>query len=497
MKYSLLYKDLSGQTQPLSEFDKLFYDLSVDKAVSEFCPFPKRAAYFIDVLKCPVSSVDDIVFRQDILKDFLKSGKLLSDMKLIFNRYDSIRSDWNQLRQNVFPAAASGGYSSLLEYTYSQMQVTATFTRTIISYLRSFLSVLEEAELNSEGLKNIRDYCRTMTDNKAFDEIYTIASLFQYHTPEQFRFILHTHTDDTLRLIGSELTDITDKDTLHSAGIIKRIFASKKEKDISVALGDTESDDALFALNEALRSTADALFAVTSAVYELFFGISNEFMFYDAAVSYIRFLEQKSVSYVFPKMLEQYEDCFYAKELRDLILCCESTHKGEDIVPNDIAMGKGDRGILIRGSNGSGKTVFLRSVALAQIFAQAGLPVCADEAHISIRTLICAHFSSAEEEFREGDIAGRFEGEVQQIAAIVDKLKPHSLIFFNETFQTTSYDEGTDAIYTILSLLEGLGIQFIFVTHLTNLFGILSNEVRLMETDTGINRYKLREASIQ
>lgn len=495
MKYSLLYKNASGAIQPMPEFDKLFYDLSADKAIAGFCPFPKRADYFTDVLKCPVSSVEDIVFRQDILKDFLECGKLLSDMKLIFNRYDSIRSDWNQLRQNVYPAAASGGYRSLLEYTYSQMQVTATFTRTIISYLKSFLSVLEDAELNSEGLKNIRDYCRTMTDNKAFDEIFSIASLFQYHTPEQFRFILHTHTDDTLRLTGSELTDITDKDTIRGDGIIRRIFSSRKGKDVSVALGDTESDDALFALNEALRGTADALYSVTSAVYDLFFGISNEFMFYDAAVSYVRLLEQKGINYVFPKILEMQDDSFCATELRDLILCCESTHKGDDVVPNDINMGKDDRGILIRGMNGSGKTVFLRSVALAQIFAQAGLPICAAQAHISIRSFICAHFSSAEEDFREGDAAGRFEGEVQQIAAIVDKLRPHSLIFFNETFQTTSYDEGTDAIYTILSLLESLGIQFIFVTHLTNLFGILSNKVRLMETDTGVNRYKLREAS--
>lgn len=490
MKFSLLYRD-PNTAEPIRLDEKLLYDLSLDKAVSSFCPRPKRAAYFTDVLASPAQTLDDITYRQDILKDFISNGKLLDNMKLIFNRYDKIIGDWEELRRNVYPSDAGGGYRALLDYTYSQMQVTATFTKTIVAYLKSFGELLENADIHSMGLCNIRGYCREMTRNKALDEVAEIASLFQYRSPDDYRFTVSVTMDEALRATGCELTDITDCNSLKKDSLLKKFF-SKKQDTNETKLGDTESDDALYVLNEALRRTHDALSDIADGVYELFYGLSREFMFYDAAVLYVEMLEQNGVTYTFPEILDESSDTFRAKELRDLILCCDPDRV---VTANDVRFESHDSGMLIRGRNNTGKTVFLRSVALAQIFAQSGLPVCAENAQISIRSMICAHFSSAEEELREGDVAGRFEGEVQLIADIVNKLRPHGLVFFNETFQTTSYDEGTKAIGSVLALLAKLNIQFVFVTHLTGLFDEELGGVRRMETDEGVNRFKLREIS--
>ena len=92
----------------------------------------------------------------------------------------------------------------------------------------------------------------------------------------------------------------------------------------------------------------------------------------------------------------------------------------------------------------------------------------------------------------EGDVAGRFESEVKEVASIVNNIEPHSLVLFNETFQTTSYDEGKDAIYTILLLLTKINSQFIFVTHLTGLFDSMMGGVKMLETDSDENKYKLK-----
>ena len=84
-----------------------------------------------------------------------------------------------------------------------------------------------------------------------------------------------------------------------------------------------------------------------------------------------------------------------------------------------------------------------------------------------------------------GDEAGLsgFEGEVKEMAKMVDNLKPYSLILLNETFQTTSYDEGAVGIYNIISVFGRFNVKFIFVTHLLKLFDMCDNDrILLMET---------------
>ena len=106
-------------------------------------------------------------------------------------------------------------------------------------------------------------------------------------------------------------------------------------------------------------------------------------------------------------------------------------------------------------------------------YMQAGLPVLAESATMSIRRGFFSHFSSAEEEFLKGDARGRFDQEAREIASILDRLTPYSLLLLNETFQTTSYKEGTKSIYDILRFMPKLKTKYVFVTHLTALFGYM------------------------
>ena len=103
--------------------------------------------------------------------------------------------------------------------------------------------------------------------------------------------------------------------------------------------------------------------------------------------------------------------------------------------------------------------MYLRSIGTAQIMAQSGLPVCARRASISMRNAIFTQFSSAEKDFVVGDTAGRFEGEVQEVAHIIDNIKPHSLVLLNETFQTTAYVEGAQGIFDILNVFPRIGVN--------------------------------------
>ena len=165
-----------------------------------------------------------------------------------------------------------------------------------------------------------------------------------------------------------------------------------------------------------------------------------------------------------PTPLPMEEDCFRTKGIYDLHLLLEGMPI-DSITRNDVTI-EGCDGTLIRGANSTGKTCTIRSIGTAILFAQAGLPVCADSAEISIRDTIFCQFSSAEKDFDASDAAGRFEGEVKEVAAILDLVTPWSLILFNETFQTTAYAEGAAGMKDILESLPQAGCRYIFVTHM-------------------------------
>ena len=85
--------------------------------------------------------------------------------------------------------------------------------------------------------------------------------------------------------------------------------------------------------------------------------------------------------------------------------------------------------------------------------------------------------------------AGRFEEEAAEMAGIVGEMEKESLLLMNETFQTTSYDEGAEGMYHILRHLTRRGCGVIFVTHLTKLAEMCRGEAIIARTGVGYKIY--------
>ena len=157
-----------------------------------------------------------------------------------------------------------------------------------------------------------------------------------------------------------------------------------------------------------------------------------------------------------------------------------------DVIPNDFKLGESNGGVLVFGNNGSGKTVYLRSVGTMQVLAQAGLPIPCESAEIALFSQLATQFSEAEKEFCEGNDAGRFEQEVRELAAMVDTLKKGSLVFLNETFQSTAYAEGAEGLYHLLKHFSALNIRWILVSHLRQIEEMFeNNEATVLHTTEG------------
>jgi len=486
MKYSLLYRDTDNIKTAVMD-PSVLYDLSVDRMVRMISSDARRSDYFLGIISKPLTGLDDIRYRQEIFEDFLNIPRLYDDVKTIFNRYDKVKLDWQELRSAAYPATSAKNYRALLEYTFASLKVTSLFPKTIISFFRSINETLSRYELKSKGLCAIRDYCGEMCANDSLNELAEIAANFQYYSPEQFKFSVLCELDDTLCLKCCELCGITEINEKSSENVLKRLFKSKKatsESSVAVTQDEESTNDTIYLLNEALHHIDTALTKVTGEVYEIFYGIAQELYFYDMALEYAKFASDNGLAPVMPEVLCDSDDTMRCEGMYDLMLVCEGKPASE-LTPNSLKILPGCDGAVIRGINKTGKTSFLRASATVQIFAQAGLPVCAKSASVSIRNGIFSHFSSAEEEFKAGDTAGRFEGEVQLIAKIVDELKPYSMIYLNETFQTTSYTEGAEGIYHILCALPRAKTKYMFVTKLTGLPERIHADTTALLCETG------------
>ncbi len=463
MKYSILYLN-----ENIPSENSVIYDLSIDRSMANISDDRRRNEYFCRVLSKPIMDKDSIEFRREILKDFLGSKELFDSLKTLFNRYDKLKGDWLELKGSGEYSCGDKGSEAMLEYIYSSLKVTALFPNTILSFFESIAETLSSYDIHSRGLCRLRDYARELLENRSLGEIADIASNFMYNTHEDYDFEILVSLGDCLEAYSGMISSVTKREK-KKAGLLS-MFSSKR-KDSAVVENNSENaiEDSRNILGEALYVIDKLLYEVTGSVYSNFYGISAELDFYESAMRYIDYLTEKQITLCYPDFSS---DKTEITGLKDLFLITED--KGE-VYSNNFGL-TGYCGALIKGKNNTGKTTFLRSIATAQLFAQAGLPITAHSAVIPLYSGIYTHFSSAEEEFSVGDTSGRFESEVKAIAEIMDKIDQNSLVIFNESFQTTAYDEGSEAMKNILRAISAIGGRYIFVTHLTDLFDMMGED---------------------
>ena len=154
----------------------------------------------------------------------------------------------------------------------------------------------------------------------------------------------------------------------------------------------------------------------------------------------------------------------------------EQSLEGTRFVPNDVAFQGPERILIITGPNMSGKSVYLRQVALIGLMAQIGSFVPADSARIGILDRIFTRVGAQDEVY-----AGQstFMVEMVETANILNNASIRSLIVLDEIGRGTSTYDGLSIAWAVVEYLHnhpGLRAKTLFATHyheLTDLAGLL------------------------
>ncbi len=141
--------------------------------------------------------------------------------------------------------------------------------------------------------------------------------------------------------------------------------------------------------------------------------------------------------------------------------------------------GGGANFVTITGGNMSGKSTFIKQVALLQIMAQMGCLVPAVEAQFALCRRICTRIGS-DDDFESN--ASTFYVEMREASYILDDLDEDSLVLIDELGRGTSTTEGLALTTAICEELLRSRATILFVTHfekLVSYLGTFSNVTRL------------------
>lgn len=187
-----------------------------------------------------------------------------------------------------------------------------------------------------------------------------------------------------------------------------------------------------------------------------------------------------SQGYIRPEIVE--DDLLEIRRGRHPVV--EQTLGGNRFVPNDTIFEDGERIRILTGPNMSGKSTFLRQVALIVLLAQMGSFVPAESAKIGLVDRIFTRIG-AQDEIHAGQ--STFMVEMVETANILNHATPRSLLILDEIGRGTSTYDGVSIAWAVIEYLHNhpeKRAKTLFATHYHEL-------TELPELLPGIRNYKV------
>lgn len=423
-----------------------------------------------------LDSPDAIHYRQEILKDCLKNSAVVREIYSIpIEATDRKYRHWMGIFSR-YPSSVLSGAVQMLEM--------------FVTLLRKLKRIADEhaGEFESTGFHRFF----AMIQAELTEDYFTVVE-------EHLKILKFRHGVLTSAELGSGnegMNYILRKTNYDGQNWIKRLFA-KKSPIYSYALHPRDEAGAR-ALGE-LRDKGINLVANVAGQsadhIDSFFNVLRlELAFYIGCLNLSEQLTQFGEPIAFPDPAPANERQHSFTGLYDVALALTMKKK---VVGNDVnADGKGLT--IITGANQGGKSVFLRSIGLAQLMMQCGIFVPAESFCANICTGLFTHYKREED---SSMTSGKFDEELGRMSEIVDNVTPDSIVLFNESFAATNEREGSEIARQIVTALLEKQVKVFFVTHLYDLAHSFHERrmdhaifLRADRQEKGRRTYKLIEA---
>jgi len=222
-------------------------------------------------------------------------------------------------------------------------------------------------------------------------------------------------------------------------------------------------------MNKMLGSVIKKLREVLSEYADIaIIDISNvipEFLYYIRFAEFIEKLTANGSRFCEAQVISDGNVSMDAKELYNLKLAI-STEKSEEIVYNDLSFDSEHSIYILTGANRGGKTTITQAIGLLYVLAQGGISVPAASFAYKPVDCIYTHFPADEDKTLD---LGRLGEECVRFKSLYSECTADSLILLNETFSTTSFEEGFYIAKDSVKAIMKKGSRTIYNTHMHKL----------------------------
>lgn len=325
------------------------------------------------------------------------------------------------------------------------------------------------AQKHSDGMSrmllalDVFDGLRALLEGRAFSSL-SLGAMARFFCEGDFPAGLRALLDsaDFSEAGGAAALDaaLNDELCLGEAKLVSARRASSAPRGMTFPLGDhflrALNAEELYA--RAGRHMCASLSKAYSGLNLLYASLAAPLAFYKGARQFIKSAEALGLPTCLP---EVGGGGISARGLCDGALAFAEARPAR----NSLELEKGKIAV-VTGPAMSGKTSFVRGLGMAAVMALAGLPVFAEGFCLPVFRAVSAHFPREEDETLSH---GKLEEELRRMKSALSASRENALLILNDSFETTTAQEGVEIASGVLRALSEAGATVLFASHLEGL----------------------------
>lgn len=475
--------------------DAAVHDLGLDYLCTQITDKKQEQTLLLSILSKMTDDPAVTQYRSDVFADIYQKEAMCDEILRILDQINFLR-DYGSIGRAHEEAKGVWDLMHRLDELKDYIQC-----------VEAVYNSLADAEVHSQGLLSLKAYIDDLYHDNGFLELKKDIESLRAATTELRSVTVGINLNDRFEadgiglisinnkyftksnILGNFYEKISMKDNIRSDTDWKEEykfhpFAVESSKDIDlfarrgiavITGGDLTEDiprymnrianQMLSAVVKKLKSTLDQYVSITiTEITDLI----PEFIYYVRFAEYIRKLSGYGLHFCKGDLADKLpeERVMRAKAFYNLKLAAAVAKKQETIITNDLDFDRKHLVYVLTGANRGGKTTVTQAVGLLFALAQGGIFVPAEAFSFHPVDCIYTHFPADEDKTMD---LGRLGEECRRFRELYAGSTKSSLLLLNETFSTTSFEEGyfiaKDAVRAILDK----GIRTIYNTHMHKL----------------------------
>ena len=545
-QFSILFPDNEDISyKQLSE--AACHDLGIDTLCRELTSDSKEQHLIMNIISNMTADPRTALYRQKVFADIFELPDMRKQMSELFDKIEFIRN----FSSSNLEADEKLGFWHLM-HRLDELD-------DYIKCVEAMRDCLSDPKIRSEGLLNFRKYIDELYEEASFAEMKKDIAELKSKSSNVQSVTLGINVNDRFEAVSIGLISVNNKQ-FRKSNIVSNFADAISSKDKLHEGTEWKGDMHYHQVDEhggkgidsfvdavsgytALKSTPYAFRNASATIFNTpdGDGMANSTFYLDTVVNkmlaslvkrlrdtltkyanvaivnisqilpeliyYIRFAEfisrnmEKGFKFCEARLIDSEDVSMDAKDIYNLKLAM-NLQNADELVCNDLKFDAEHTVYILTGANRGGKTTITQAVGIMFVLAQGGIFVPGSSFEYKPVDCIYTHFPADEDKTMD---LGRLGEECVRFKSIYSDCTKDSLLLLNETFSTTSFEEGFYIAKDSVKALLKKQVKTIYNTHMHKLAaetdeinsvnsGVKSSSL-IMKSDGGKRSFKVEIAS--